>query len=70
MRNLAHRLPETPPNEVLDVEYTREEYLVWADGEACKMLGVGWDEALRRLDRGELEGTLAEARLKLIRSLL
>jgi hypothetical protein len=54
----------------IDVVYTREEYREYADAEARKMLGVSFDEALEQLERGELQGTLAEVRLKLIRSLL
>jgi hypothetical protein len=54
----------------LDVTYTPAEYLRYAEGEARKMLNVSLEDALGKLDRGELEGTLAEVRLKLIRAML
>lgn len=59
-----------PQQPVVDVVYTREEYRDYAEAEARRMLGVSLDDALGKLDRRELDGTLAEVRLKLIRSLL
>lgn len=46
--------------------FTRE----LAEQEARDLLGVSLDEALAKLDRGELAGTMAEARLTSIRWLL
>lgn len=54
----------------LDIVYTPEEYRAYAEREAQKMVGVSWDEAWARVERGELDGTLAEARLRLIHSML
>ena len=62
--------PSTPDPPRLDVVYTRAEYHAFAEQEARKMLGVSLEDALAKLDRGELDGTLNEARLKLIRRLL
>jgi hypothetical protein len=55
---------------ILDRVYTPAEYAEYADGEARRMLGVNFADALARMDRGELAGTLAEVRLKLIKSLM
>lgn len=59
---------DNEPN--LDVTYTSDEYRAYAEQEARNMLGVTLSQALEMVDRGELEGTLAEARLRLIRSML
>ena len=52
------------------VTMTRAEYRAYADAEAHRMLGVSYDEAIQQLDAGALHGTLAEARLSLMRSML
>jgi hypothetical protein len=54
----------------LDKVFTREAYRAYAEAEARSLVNTSFADALDRLDRGELAGTLAEARLKLIRSLL
>lgn len=38
---------------------SRRRYLVRVERQMQKMLGVGWDEALRMYEAGDLEGTLA-----------
>lgn len=52
------------------VEYTRAQAEAWIEREAKAMTGVSAKEAFRKLDRGELRGTLAEARLNLLRGLI
>jgi hypothetical protein len=41
-----------------------------AEREAWRMLAVSRDEAFQMLDRGELEGTAAEAELRMLRFLV
>lgn len=53
-----------------DRVFTPEQYHAYADGEAQTMLGVSFDAAWRQVESGELAGTFAEARLKLIQSLM
>lgn len=52
------------------IVYTRQEYLDYCDKECQKMLGMSFKDAKNQVDIGKLEGTLAEARVKMLRSLL
>jgi hypothetical protein len=47
-----------------------DEYRAYAEHVSTCMLGVPWAEALRMVRAGELLGTLAETRIKLLASLL
>lgn len=48
----------------------RDQILEVAETEAREWLGVSFQEALEQLDRGELEGTVAEAEFRSLRRLL
>lgn len=61
---------DSPRRGPLDVSYTPAEYRAYAEAEARRMLNVSLDTALSKLDSGELDGTLAETRLKMIRAML
>ena len=51
-------------------EHTRDDVMQSAERDARAMLGVSLDEAFRLLDSGRLEGTIAEAELRMVRFLL
>lgn len=53
-----------------DIELTRAQLEALAEREARELLGVSAGEALAKLDRGELRGTIAEAEFSMLRSLL
>jgi hypothetical protein len=50
--------------------HSRRETLELVDRQSRALLGVTRAKAFRMLDRGELSGTVAEAQLELLRSLL
>jgi hypothetical protein len=47
-----------------------EELKEYAERSAKTMLGVSWATAIRMLDLGQLDGTIAEAELKGLRYLI
>ncbi len=51
-------------------EHTHAEALEAAERDAQAMLGVSLSEAFRLLDSGRLDGTVAEAELRMARFLL
>jgi hypothetical protein len=51
-------------------EVAHAENVAFAEKSAKAMLGVGLDQALQMLDRGDLDGTTAEAELRSLRFLL
>ena len=58
------------PQEHTHTTYTHDQLLGLAEEQAYGMLGVSWDRAAEMLDRGELDGTAAEAELKMLRFML
>lgn len=54
----------------IDLILSREQLLEMAERNAKSMLRVSGDEAFRMLDRGELNGTVAEVEFKMLRHLL
>ncbi len=51
------------------VVYMTEQELEAEMARVAQELGVSLDEALKKLDRGELDGTTAEVRLRMLRYL-
>jgi hypothetical protein len=57
----------------MDVKHetkTRQQYRAYAEHEARRMLGVSYDEAMNQLRSGDLEGSLAATRLRMMSSML
>lgn len=50
--------------------YTRDELVDLAERESREMLGISWSDALNELEAGTLDGTAAEAELRMLRFLL
>jgi hypothetical protein len=68
---IVHAPPEQQTtNGVRSGALTRDAVLEIIEVTAQTLLGVSADEALARLDRGELEGTLAGGTLESLRWLL
>ena len=51
-------------------EHTRDDVMQTAERDAQAMLGVSLSEAFEMLDAGRLEGTAAEAELRMVRFVL
>jgi hypothetical protein len=68
MRNNGHRHTKKPGDRVN--ELTLEEARALANRQAKSMLGLSADEVYRKLDHGELRGTLAETHFNMMRHLL
>lgn len=49
---------------------TRAQYRAYAEREAQRMLGVSFDDAVRQLESGALEGSLAATRVKMMVAML
>jgi hypothetical protein len=47
-----------------------QELAEFAEAESQSLLGVSWDEARRLLESGELDGTAAEAEVRMIAFLI
>jgi hypothetical protein len=53
-----------------DLVLSREELADYVDREAHATLGVGREEAFAMLDRGELDGSIMQAELSMMRAML
>jgi len=60
----------SPQEKTRTTMYTDEQLAKLANAQAHSMLGVSWDQAAAMLDRGDLDGTAAEAELKMLRFML
>ncbi len=49
---------------------SKEEYKLYVDDQIKSMLGITYEEAVKLLEQGKYDGTLAETRIKLLGSML
>ena len=59
-----------PPSIMPPQELNRDELRNLAECQALSMLGVPWDAAIEMLERGDIDGTGAQAELRMLRFLL
>ena len=62
--------PALSPQEETHATYSHADLVGLAEEQAHSMLGVAWDQAATMLERGDLDGTAAEAELKMLRFML
>jgi hypothetical protein len=53
-----------------NIKMTKNEYNKYVNDESYRMLGVSFDKALEMVQCGEIQGSLAETRIKLFYSFM